>query len=426
MKKLDNKPTVLILGCNFAGLTAARYIREECSDHVNIVVMDKKDYINFIPNIPIEVFGNRNPADSLLFSFKKHLDDDNTHFFMAEVLDIDADNKQVIYKPNERAGSCSQTMKYDYLVVALGCRLAYDEIEGFADYGFTFSDTFNGEKVRKFLNYEYKGGPIAIGSDRFIQGQSPKLPNVPSALAACEGPPIELSFSMADWLKEKKLGDASKITMFTPGEVIAEDAGKTILGKLLPMAQKMGYGYVSNTVGVKRIYKEGIEFKNGTSLEAEMKIVFPNWAPHSFMKNKPFTDSEGFVITDWYMHNPDYPEIFAVGDAAAVTVPKLGALGHAEAMVVSKMLARLTNPNKADSKVDPVSPMVVCFGDMGSHKGFYMHTNEWWGGNISVMQMGRLPYIMKISFKNMYHELGGKIPTWGMPLSEDISDHIHL
>ena len=90
------------------------------------------------------------------------------------------------------------------------------------------------------------------------------------------------------------------------------------------------------------------------------------------------------------------------------------------------MLCRLTKPDKVNESIDTLSPMVVCFGDMGSHKGFYMHTNEWWGGDISVMQIGRLPYIMKMSFKNMYHELGGKIPTWGMPLSEDISDHIHL
>ena len=212
MKKLDDKPMVLVLGCNFAGLTAARYIREECKDNVNIVVMDKKDYINFIPNIPIEVFSNHNPADSLLFSFKKFLESDNTHFLMAEIFDIDADSKQVVFKPNERAGAATQSIKYDYLVIALGCRLAYDKIEGFAEYGYTFSDTYNGEKVRRFLNDGYKGGPVAIGSDRFLQGTSVKLPKLPSALAACEGPPIELAFSLADWLKTKKLGDAHKIT----------------------------------------------------------------------------------------------------------------------------------------------------------------------------------------------------------------------
>ncbi|MGL5683198.1 MAG: NAD(P)/FAD-dependent oxidoreductase [Marinifilaceae bacterium] len=421
-----NKPKVIVLGCNFAGLTTARYIREMCKEHVDITIIDKKNYISFIPNIPIEVFENHDPEDSLQFPFKEFLKSDHSHFIMAEVTDIDPVKRNVIYTPNERPGGATQTIAYDYLVIALGCRLAYDKIEGFAEFGYTFSDTYNGNKIRNFLHNDYKGGPIVVGSDRFLQGSSPKLPPVPHAVAACEGPPVELAFSLADWLEKHKMGDAHKITLFTPGEIIAEDAGKTILGKLLPMMQNMGYGYVSKTQGIKRIYKEGIEFQNGTSLEAELKIVFPNWEPHAFMKKMPFVDTEGFVITDMFMHNPDYPEIFAVGDAAALTVPKLGALGHAEALIVAKMLAKLTVPDKADLEIEALSPMVVCFGDMGNHKGFYMHTNEWWGGDISVMQMGYLPYMMKMSFKNMYHALGGKIPSWGMPTSEAISDHIHL
>ena len=48
------------------------------------------------------------------------------------------------------------------------------------------------------------------------------------------------------------------------------------------------------------------------------------------------------------------------------------------------------------------------------HKGFYMHTNEWWGGDTSILKMG---------FKNMYYTLGGKVPSWGMPFSELIGDH---
>lgn len=67
--------------------------------------------------------------------------------------------------------------------------------------------------------------------------------------------------------------------------------------------------------------------------------------------------------------------------------------------------------------------MVFCFGDMGNHKGFYMHTNEWWGGNTSILKMGYTPYILKMGFKNMYYTLGGKVPSWGMPLSELIADH---
>lgn len=420
---MDPKPKVVVLGCNFAGLTVSRYLRQEAKDAIDITVIDRKNYVNFIPNIPIEVFNNHDPADNLEFSFLKFLKSDKSNFIQGEIEEIDPESKKVYFTPNERPGSAKEFIAYDYLVVALGCRLAFDKIEGFAEFGHTFSDTYYGNEVRKFLYNDYKGGPIAIGSDRFIQGESPKLPQIPTAMAACEGPPVEIAFSMADWLKHHKLGDAKKITVFTPAEVIAEDAGQKILDQLLPMMTEMGFGYKNNTIGIKRIYKEGIDFKDGSSLEAELKIIFPNWEPHHFMKKLPFVDDQGFVVTDFHMRNPDYPEIFAVGDAASVTVPKLGSLGHMECEIASKVIAsEVLNKGEA-SAIEPLKPMVLCFGDMGNHKGFYMHTNEWWGGDTSILKMGYTPYILKMGFKNMYYTLGGKVPGWGMPLSELIGDH---
>ncbi|WP_458626079.1 NAD(P)/FAD-dependent oxidoreductase [Winogradskyella sp. PC D3.3] len=418
---MKNKKRILVLGCNFAGLTVARYLHREADDSIKITVIDRKNYINFIPNIPIEVFNNHNPADTLEFQFQKFLKSDGSEFIQGDVEHIDAINKMVYYTPNERSGSPQEHIPYDYLVIALGCKLAYDKIEGFAEFGHTFSDTFYGNEVRHYLNNDYKGGHIAIGSDRFIQGHSPKLPKLPTALAACEGPPVELAFSMADWLKKHKKGDANSITLFTPGDVIAEDAGKTILDQLLPMVAEMGYGYKTNTVGIKRIYKEGIEFKDGTSLDAEMKIVFPNWEAHQFMKGLPFVDDQGFVITDLFMRNPDYPEIFAVGDAASVTIPKLGSLGHMECEIASKVIAK--DILKTDEQIKPLHPMLLCYGDMGNHKGFYMHTDEWWGGKTSILKMGYTPYILKMGFKTMYQTLGGKVPSWGLPISEIVGDH---
>ncbi|NIT56136.1 MAG: FAD-dependent oxidoreductase, partial [Aliifodinibius sp.] len=338
---MNGQPHILILGCNFAGLTTARYIREYAGDNVKITCMDRKPYLTFIPNIPIEVWNNNNPERSLHLPFIKFLDRDNIDFIQGEVQGIDVENRSVNFKPVERSGSALEEIDYDYLVIALGNKLAFDEIEGFGKYGHTFTDTYYGDKVRRYLHDgSYKGGPIVIGSDYFIQGKSDKLPEIPTAEAACEGPPVEISFSMAEWLQKKRLGGAENITLFTPAEVIAEDAGKQILDQLLPMFNEMGYGYKANTRGIKRLYEDGIEFEDGSSLEAEMKIIFPNWKAHDFLKGLPISDDQGFIITDLYMRNPDYPEVFAVGDAASITVPKLGSLGHMEAEVLAKVLGQ--------------------------------------------------------------------------------------
>ncbi|WP_431160724.1 NAD(P)/FAD-dependent oxidoreductase [Flagellimonas beolgyonensis] len=419
---MKTKAHVVVLGCNFAGLTVSRYLHQKAGNAINITVIDRKNYVNFIPNIPIEVFHGHDPADNLEFNFLKFLKSDASSFIQAEVEGIDPELGKVYFTPTERAGGARETLDYDYLVIALGCRLAFDKIEGFAEYGHTFSDSYYGNEIRKYLYGEYKGGPIAIGSDRFIQGNSPKTPKIPTALAACEGPPVEIAFSLADWLVRHGKGNASKITLFTPAGTIAEDAGPKILEQLLPMVTQMGFGYKNNTVGIQRLTKEAIEFKNGTSLEAELKIIFPNWEPHDFIKPLPIADDQGFVVTDLYMRNPDFPNIFAVGDAAAVTVPKLGSLGHMECEIASEVLAREVLHGQSPKDIKPLEPKVLCFGDMGNHKGFYMHTDEWWGGDTSILKMGYTPYFLKLGFKNMYYTLGGKVPSWGMPMSEFIGD----
>ena len=417
-------PHILVLGCNFAGLTTARYLREAAGDTVEITCIDRNPYLTFIPNIPLEVWHNNNPAEELHLPFVKFLDRDDIQFIHAEVQAIDVEQRTVEYTPIERSGSAAESTSCDYLVVALGNNLAFDEIKGFAQYGHTFTDTYYGEKVRRYL-YEsrYKGGPIAIGSDRFVQGHHPDLPLLPEARAACEGPPIEIAFSLAHWLEKRDRGDAHTITLFTPAEVIAEDAGQNILDDLLPMIEDMGFGYRADTKGIACLYEDGIEFDDGSSLEAELKIIFPNWTAHDLLRELPITDDQGFVVTDLHMRNPDYPEVFAVGDAASVTVPKLGSLGHKEAEICAQVLAEEAGSYVPDKPTPSLEFEVICMGDMGGRRGFYMHTNEWWGGDTSILKIGYTPHALKMGFKTIYYTTGGKVPTWGLPLSEFVGDH---
>jgi sulfide:quinone oxidoreductase len=417
-----SKPNILILGCNFAGLTAARYIHDTVKDKANITIIDRKSVLLFVPNIPLQVLANTNPAIDLEYKFMSFLEHDGSAFIQAEIITIDPETNTVFYQPNERAGHPIRKIQYDYLVIALGNRLAYDKIEGFATHGHSVTDTFLGNRLRNYLHKEYKGGPIVITSDVFHQGKSDKLPaGLPVAMTACEGPPVEMAFSLAHWLEKYKLGNASTIHLTTPAKVIAEDAGETILDQLIPMMGNMGYHYKANTLGIKSVHEGGIEYNDGSSQEAEISILFPDWQAHEFLKELPFTDDMGFVITDLYMRNPDYKNIFAVGDAASITVPKIGSLGHIEAEVLAKTLGKEVGAITEELK--PLEFELLCMGDMGGIKGFYMRTNEWWGGDESHLEMGFTPYALKMGFKKMYYTLGGKIPSWGLAFSELVGDH---
>ena len=56
-------PKVLVLGSNFAGLTAALAVKHELQDDVEVTVISKDDRFIFNPSFIWIPFGKRNPAD---------------------------------------------------------------------------------------------------------------------------------------------------------------------------------------------------------------------------------------------------------------------------------------------------------------------------------------------------------------------------
>ncbi len=419
----ERKPRVVVLGGNFAGLTTARFIRAECGDAVEITLIDRKPYLLFVPNIPLEVLADRDPARSLHMPILDPLAKDGTRFLQASVTGLDLAGAAVEYTPSERPGSAPERLGYDYLVVALGARLAYDAIAGFAEHGQTLSDCHYGNKLRRYLHGGgYRGGPIAIGSARFVQGSQGKPAWLPIAEAACEGPVVEAAFSLATWLEEHNLGGARNITLFTPAKVLAEDAGQPIVKELLGIATEMGFGYRHDTRDIRRITAEGIEFEQGPSLEAELKIVLPNWQSHAFLRGLPISDEAGFIRTGIDMANPEFPNLYAVGDCAALTVPKIGGHGDQQARVVARQIAHKVGKLSAEEAGLAFQPQFTCMGDMGGHKAFYMHTDTWYGGSTSVLRMGYRYYELKQAFKQVYFETGGRPPGWGVPLTRFLAE----
>jgi sulfide:quinone oxidoreductase len=235
-----SRPHVLILGGNFAGLGAAQKIRDHAKDRVDITVVDRKAYLDYIPNIPLEIFEGRDPAVTMHMDLVDTLARDDVAFAQAEVLGIDVQARTVKVRPSERPGAPEYTLGYDYLVIALGAELALNDIEGFAEHGYTVSDAFHANRLIRYLKNDYKGGTIAIGSARFEQGTRGRPAWLQTALAACEGPPVEVSLALAHWLKENGKGGPENITLFTPADEIAEDAGEKVVKQLLEAASSMG------------------------------------------------------------------------------------------------------------------------------------------------------------------------------------------
>jgi sulfide:quinone oxidoreductase len=192
--------------------------------------------------------------------------------------------------------------------------------------------------------------------------------------------------------------------------VAGQEAGKGVVKQLLDLTIKTGFNYWNKTEDSMRLTADAIPFADGRTLLAELKIILPDWAAHEVLKGLPISESLGFIKTDLLMRNPEHREIFAYGDCAAVTLLKPGAIGHQQAEIVGLQFGMefgTLDPAGADQ---PFRPEVLCIGDMGDNKAFWIHSNSWFGGDKEVLKLGRVPYFLKTRYLDLFFTKKGKVP----------------
>ncbi len=80
---------VVVLGSSFAGLTTARFIHALAGSGVRLTVIDHNPYLSFVPNIPMEVFADRDPLLTMHMDTVRFHDHDGSQFVNAEVTSVD-------------------------------------------------------------------------------------------------------------------------------------------------------------------------------------------------------------------------------------------------------------------------------------------------------------------------------------------------
>jgi sulfide:quinone oxidoreductase len=109
---MSNK-NVLVLGGNFAGLTAALSLKHELQDGVEVTVVAKSDRFQFNPSFIWIPFGRRKVKD-VVFPVAKTFTSHDIRFIHGEATKIDPTAQQV--------QTTQRVLGFDYLVIATGYR----------------------------------------------------------------------------------------------------------------------------------------------------------------------------------------------------------------------------------------------------------------------------------------------------------------
>jgi len=392
-------PKVLVLGARFGGLTAAYTLKRLVGKAATIKVINKSRFSYFRPALP-HVAVNYMDVDQLKIDLAQALPEKGIQFQEGEVLKIDARNNEVIYRTP--TGSEVEE-EYDYVIVAIGAHLATELIKGWDKYGYSVCEPEYALKLRERL-MTFQGGNIAIGSGFFYQGKNP-LPNVPknfvpNADAACEGPVFEMSLMLSGYFKKRGVWNKTKITVFSPGEYLS-DLSPASRKAVAEIYKSMGIELVHN-FKIKEIREHEIVSEDGKTIPSDLTILIPPYTGNPALKNSTpdLVDDGGFIPTDLNMVSIKYDNVYAVGDANSLTVPKLGYLAVQTGRIAAQHLASRLGFNV---KIDKYYPTIICVAD-NPYENFAIAVKDdtWYGGQISEAIPSQANHLKKELFTKYF------------------------
>ena len=297
---------IVILGAGTGGMPAAYELREELGREHEITVVNERDYFQFVPSNPWVAVGWRDRA-SITFDIRPHLERKGINFIGRRCDKIDTANNKLELDGGE-------TLNYDYLVIATGPRLAFEEVEGAGpDGGHTSSvcsidhaeATY--EKYKELLD---EPGHVVVGAMPF---------------ASCFGPAYEFAFILDADLRKRKMRDRVPMTFITSEPYIGHlglgGVGDS-KGMLESEMRNHHMKWITNAKVTKveegKMYVE--EYDNAGNkvkdheVEFKMSMMLPAFKGVDAVANvEGLCNPRGFVFVDEYQRNPTYPNIYSAG-----------------------------------------------------------------------------------------------------------------
>jgi sulfide:quinone oxidoreductase len=314
---------ILILGSGAGGTMMAAKLRKELHElEWSITIIDPDEMHHYQPGWLFIPFGIYTAKDCM--KPKRDFIPKGVTFVVDAVVHVDAEQRLV----KTRKGQ----FDYDYLIIATGCRIAPEEVEGLESWKpdpksnvHTFFTLESAVALFKKLRYFKKGRLIF---------------NIAEMPHKCPVVPVEFVF-MADWFfTVNGVRDDIEIEFVTPNTGIFT---KPIATKVLSVAaEKKKIKVVPNFHLSAVNEQEGyLEAATGERVDYDLLVsTMPNLgAP--YVDESGLGDGMGYVLTDQRTLKAEkYDNIYVVGDATNVPTSKAGSVAHYEAEIVVENLVR--------------------------------------------------------------------------------------
>lgn len=231
------------------------------------------------------------------------------------------------------------TITYDYMVVAPGIQLNWDEIKG-------LKETLGKNGVCS--NYSFESAPYTFEMIKSFKGGKAIFHN-PHTPVKCGGAPHKIMYLAADYFRNHGILEKADIQYWSgAAKLFAVEKYEKTLKEVVKRANiKLNFMVKLNEVdgNAKKAYFTGIgDFNKDEKyiVDFDMIHVTPPQSAPNFIKNSSLVNAAGWVEVDKNtLQHVRYANIFSLGDASGLPTSKTGAAIRKQAPVVVENLLSL-------------------------------------------------------------------------------------
>jgi sulfide:quinone oxidoreductase len=397
----DTMAHIVILGAGLGGLSMAYAMRKAARHDDRVTVVSDDTHFHFVPSNPWVAVRWRKRED-VAVELRPVLDRKGIGFDASGA-------KRVHPERNEIELMDGRLLSYDYLVVATGPKLAFEEVEGLGPQGHTASICHIDHAEHAASQWDAfvaNPGPIVVGA---VQG------------ASCFGPAYEYAMIMDADLRRRKIRDRVPMTFVT-----AE-----------PYVGHLGLGGVGDSKGMLESAMREHDIKwicnaKTTRVEANKMFVteYDDLGHERRSHELPFryammlpafkgvdavagieklTNPRGFVVIDEFQRNPTYANVYAVGVCVAIApieatpvptgVPKTGFMIESMVSATAENIRAVLDGHEPSTRA---TWNAVCLADFGDRGVAFVALPQIPPRNLNWSSEGKWVHVAKIGFEKYF------------------------
>lgn len=392
---------IVVMGAGLGGVVMAYEMKDQLRPEDKLTVITKDPKYHFVPS---------NPWIAVKWRQREDIQIDLAPTFAKRGIDFRATPaKKVMPTENKVELADGSFIDYDFLIIATGPELAFDEIEGFGPEGYTQSVCHidHAEKAAEaFEEFCKNPQPIIIGA---AQG------------ASCFGPAYEFLFIVETELRRRKIRDKVPMT-FVTAEPYVGHLGLDGVGDTKGLLESEMRGKHIKWMTSSRVKKveagkmtvEEIADDGSVKAEKEMPFGFAMMLPafrgiEAVRGVEGLVNPRGFILVDKHQCNPTFRNIFSVGVCVAIPpmgpspvpcgVPKTGFMIESMVTATAQNIGQIL---RGGVSTHEATWNAVCLADFGDSGIAFVAQPQIPPRNVNWSSSGKWVHAAKIGFEKYF------------------------